>query len=138
MSCGVACRCGSDPALLWLWCRPAAVALTRPLAWEPPPYAAGAALKGQIDPPKKKNSCDFAFSSILVDFVDFIEQATPNRFVYSSKSHSKINALRCVFIHTTPAWCWVLHLWEYPCLRSLDLVLINGTAPLSSIALPTV
>ena len=26
-------------ALLWLWCRPAAIALIRPLAWEPP-YAA--------------------------------------------------------------------------------------------------
>ena len=25
-----------DPALLWLWCRPAATALIRPLAWEPP------------------------------------------------------------------------------------------------------
>ena len=30
--------------LLWLWCRPAATALTQPLAWEPP-YAAGAALE---------------------------------------------------------------------------------------------
>ena len=29
-----------DPVLLWLWCRPAAVALIRPLAWEPP-YAMG-------------------------------------------------------------------------------------------------
>ena len=28
-------------ALLWLWCRPAATALIRPLAWGPP-YAAGA------------------------------------------------------------------------------------------------
>ena len=46
MSCGVARRCGSDPMLLWLWCRPAAVAPFRPLAWELP-YAtgAGAALK---------------------------------------------------------------------------------------------
>ena len=44
MSCGVGCRCGSDPTLLWLWCRPAAAALIRPPAWEPP-YAAGAALK---------------------------------------------------------------------------------------------
>ena len=35
-----------DPPLLWLWCRPAATALIRPLAWEPP-YAAGAALKRQ-------------------------------------------------------------------------------------------
>ena len=25
-----------DPALLWLWCRLAAVALVQPLAWEPP------------------------------------------------------------------------------------------------------
>ena len=33
-----------DPALLWLWCRPAAAAPIRPLAWEPP-CAAGAALK---------------------------------------------------------------------------------------------
>ena len=35
------------PALLWLWCRPAAVALIRPLAREPP-YAVGAALKSKI------------------------------------------------------------------------------------------
>ena len=33
-----------DPVLLWLWCRPAATALIRPLTWEPP-YAMGAALK---------------------------------------------------------------------------------------------
>ena len=44
MSCGVACRRGSDPALLWLWFRPAATAPIRPLAWEPP-YAAEAALE---------------------------------------------------------------------------------------------
>jgi len=42
MSRGVGRRCGSDPKLLWLWRRPAATALIRPLAWEPP-YAAGAA-----------------------------------------------------------------------------------------------
>ena len=42
MSCGVRHRCSSDPALLWLWCRPAATAPIRPLAWEPP-YAAAAA-----------------------------------------------------------------------------------------------
>ena len=33
-----------DLALLWLWCRPAAVAPMWPLAWELP-YAADAALK---------------------------------------------------------------------------------------------
>ena len=36
MTCGVGCRHGSDPELLWLWRRPAAVAPIRPLAWEPP------------------------------------------------------------------------------------------------------
>ena len=44
MSCGVGRRCGSDSALLWLWHRLAAIALTGPLAWEPP-CATGAALK---------------------------------------------------------------------------------------------
>ena len=44
MSCGVGCRCGLDPPLLWLWHRLVATALIRPLAWEPP-YAAGAALE---------------------------------------------------------------------------------------------
>ena len=33
-----------DPVWLWLWCRPAATAPIRPLAWEPP-YALGAALE---------------------------------------------------------------------------------------------
>ena len=37
-------RRSSDPTLLWLWCRLAAVALIRPLAWDPS-SAAGAALK---------------------------------------------------------------------------------------------
>ena len=44
VSCGVGLRCGSDLELLWLWCRPAAVAPNGPLAWELP-YAVGTALK---------------------------------------------------------------------------------------------
>ena len=44
VSCGVGYRCGLDPALLWLWRRPAATALIGPLAWEPP-YATRAALE---------------------------------------------------------------------------------------------
>ena len=44
VSCGVGRRHGSDPSLLWLWCRPVAVALIRPLAWELP-HAAGTAQK---------------------------------------------------------------------------------------------
>ena len=44
MSCGVGRRHGLDPALLWLWCRPAAGAPIGSLSWEPP-YATGATLK---------------------------------------------------------------------------------------------
>ena len=44
MSCGVGGRLGSDLAWLWLWCRPAAVALISTLVWELL-YAMGAALK---------------------------------------------------------------------------------------------
>ena len=51
MNYSVGCRRSSDPALLWLWYRSAAVALIRPLAWEPP-YAMGMALKRQ-----KKRMC---------------------------------------------------------------------------------
>ena len=50
MSCGIGCRNCSDPELFWLWCRPAAVALIRPLAWELP-YAAGMALKSNKTKP---------------------------------------------------------------------------------------
>ena len=52
MSCGVGCRCGLDPALLWLQRKPAATAQIRPLTWEPP-YAMGAALEMSKRPKKK-------------------------------------------------------------------------------------
>ena len=57
MSSGVGRRQGSDPELLWLWPRPAAVAPIGPLAWEPP-YVVGAALKAEkkkTKKPKTKN-----------------------------------------------------------------------------------
>ena len=57
MSYGIGCRRSSDPALLWLWCRPAATAPIRSLAWEPP-YVVGAALKRQ-----KKKSLEQKFCS---------------------------------------------------------------------------
>ena len=53
MSCGVGCRQGLDPALLWLWCRLGATALVRPLTWESP-YAVGAALEKAKRQEKKK------------------------------------------------------------------------------------
>ena len=46
MSISAGCRCGLEPVLLWLWCRPAAAALIRPLAWEAQ-YATDVALKSK-------------------------------------------------------------------------------------------
>ena len=48
MSCGVGRRRGLDMALLWPWCRLAAVAPIGSLAWEPP-CASGVALKRQTN-----------------------------------------------------------------------------------------
>ena len=58
--------------MLWLWCRPAATALIRPLAWEPP-YAVSADLKKDKRKPTlpreverecevEKLACDFFFN----------------------------------------------------------------------------
>ena len=55
MSCGVGCRRGSDPELLWLWRRPVATAPIQPLAWEPP-HAAGAAQEMEKRQKKKNNN----------------------------------------------------------------------------------
>ena len=57
MSCSVGCRWGLDLAWLWLWHRPAAIALIQPLALELS-FAAGIALER---PKNKKES--FAFES---------------------------------------------------------------------------
>ena len=48
-----------DPALLWLWCRPATTAPFQPLAWEPP-YAEGAALKRPRKKKKRNHSMTFS------------------------------------------------------------------------------
>ena len=57
MSCGVGRRQISDLVLLCLWCRPAAVAPIRPLAWELT-YLAGVALKSKKIKEKKKSPQD--------------------------------------------------------------------------------
>ena len=44
VSCGVGCKGGLDPALLWLWYKPGATAPIQPLVGDPP-YAEGVALK---------------------------------------------------------------------------------------------
>ena len=47
VSCGIGCRLGLDLTLLWLWCRLAAAAMIRPLAWKLP-YVMSAALKSKM------------------------------------------------------------------------------------------
>ena len=68
MSCGVGRRHASDLALLWLW--PwlwlAAVALIRPLAWEPP-YAVSVALKKAKKTKKKKKKNDSMTYSLQLE-----------------------------------------------------------------------
>ena len=49
---GVSRRRGLDPELLWFWRRPVAIALIKPLAWEPP-YAA------RSGPRKEKKKKEF-------------------------------------------------------------------------------
>ena len=52
VGCGIILKCGLDPTLLWLWYRPGATALIRPLSWELP-CAKGVHLKRKKC--KKKN-----------------------------------------------------------------------------------
>lgn len=56
-----------DLALLWLWCRPAAIAPVGTLAWEPP-YAVGAALKSK----KKKSILKWMFIKRMAKCLGFI------------------------------------------------------------------
>ena len=57
MSCGLGCRCGSDPKFLWLWRRLVAVAPIWPWAWELP-CAEGMALKAKTKTKTKKTLKD--------------------------------------------------------------------------------
>ena len=56
MSCGVGHRCGLDPVMLWLWCRPASIAPVGPLAWEPPHAARSHPRKGKKTKNKTKQN----------------------------------------------------------------------------------
>jgi len=72
VSCGVGHRRSLDPALLWLWCRLAAVALIRLLSWELP-YAVGLVPKKQKQNKKnKKYPKNISFPKILVDTIDYL------------------------------------------------------------------
>ena len=86
MSCGVGCRHGSGPALLWLWRRLVATAPIGPLAREPP-YAVEAALekakrqkqkqtkkKNPKTPVLSKAMCRFSVSPIKIPMTMALSQ----------------------------------------------------------------
>ena len=94
MSCGVGRRHGSDPQLLWLWCRLAAVAPIRPLAWEPP-YATRAALeKGKkTEKKKERKKIENNLISLWTEFLSspnsYIEILTPNVMVLRGRTFGR-------------------------------------------------
>ena len=81
MSYGVVHRRGLDSKLLWLWCRPAPVALILPLAWEIP-YATGVALKKGK---KKKLKIKFLWFQ-AIQFLYFVIEALANEYNMPPKS----------------------------------------------------
>ena len=72
VSCGVGHRRSSDPVLLWLWCRPAAVAPIRPPARELP-HAMGVTLKSekqqQQQQQQKPNPSHYPHCTLLFDLM---------------------------------------------------------------------
>ena len=81
MSCGVGHRCGSDPALLWLWCRQAAVAPIPPPAWDPP-YAMNAALKSKKQKTKKPKTANYLCMHTFYLKIPGILKSTLTRCVF--------------------------------------------------------
>ena len=89
MSCGVGCRWGSDPTLLWFWQRPVAVAPIGPLVWEPP-YATCAALKSK----KKKKS--FLMGYVIHLFYVSIREHFHNKKAFKQKTEAKFLRKMCL------------------------------------------
>ena len=87
-----------DLTLLCLWYRPAASALIEPLAWEPP-YAVGAALRGQKD--KKKIIINCVPMGINTNL-----PRTYNAAAWWLKSIRWSNT--CIYMHTNLPICLVV------------------------------
>ena len=94
MGCGVGHRFGSDPVLLRLWHRPAAVALIRPLAWGLP-YAASVAIK------EKKINYYILNHIYIYNFfyLFFLLMATPMAYGYS-QARGRIRATAASLHHS--------------------------------------
>ena len=101
VSFGVGCRRGSDLALLWLWCRLAAVVPVRALAWESP-YAVGVALEKKesrtVSVLQKLPSSSFDFmSSALVTYVA-VTKFTKMGILWATRNIQAISTLLFLFM----------------------------------------
>ena len=89
MSCGVGRRCGLDPVLLWLWCRPVATAPIGPLAWEPPHAEGSGPRNGKKQQQQQKQKPTYR-SFIVVTKLEIIQMPISVLF--------GVNEVRCVLI----------------------------------------
>ena len=89
MSCGVGRRHGSDLVWLWLWCRLAAPALIRPLAWELP-SAAGGTLK------KNNNNNMGMASATLIVLLGMLRRAVGHFHLLSLRRSAQGQGQRCL------------------------------------------
>ena len=90
MSCGVGLRCGSDPKLLWLWCKPTAVALIGPLPWEFP-YAWGVALKSKKKK-RERNHSLLGFSVVKEEY-PLLSEKTLHLYLYEARLSSQLSPI---------------------------------------------
>ena len=121
--CDVDHRHGSDLALLWLWRRPMATVLIRPLAWKPP-CASGAALKRQKTknptPLTKKNIVNsLHFNKKINTYYLIIPQEYTNFHFYWLYEYSHIFGTLTLFQTNRSYFCpkevcillggWIIH-----------------------------
>ena len=90
MSYGVVCRCSLDPTLLWLWCRPSAIAPIGLQAWEPP-YAGGVALKDTHTHTKS---------------VEYLKKQKPIIAIYSTKSYVNASPQKYLIVLYSSFFLW--------------------------------
>ena len=82
VSCGVGRRHGSDPALLSMWHRPAAIAPIGPLAWEPP-YTEGEKERKTKEKKKKEKEAENISSHSNMDLCSPEVSFNKGIYVYS-------------------------------------------------------
>ena len=108
MSCGVGHGCSLDLALLWLWCRLAAAAQIRPLAWKLP-YAMGVELKRQKTKTNKQTNktcsskCVIVFQEVVALVVHSVCQDTNYCIISSPKKNVSVERTGLVGTLTWPS-----------------------------------